>query len=216
MGGGVLMAAVQPDSAETQTLLLQAHTGDRRAFEELFARHRDSLRWAIEIRLDAKLRARVDPSDVVQETHLEAYQRLADYLERRPMPFRLWLRKTAYERLLKIQRHHLKTARRAVSREVPLPEQSSLLLADQLLADVPTPSQQIGKGELARKLRGALTQLPLPQREVLLMRNFEGLSYQEVACILEIDPATARKRYGRALLQLRHLLLEGGLTESEI
>ncbi len=210
------MAAVQPDSAETQTLLLQAHTGDRRAFEELFARHRDCLRWAIEIRLDAKLRARVDPSDVVQETHLEAYQRLADYLERRPMPFRLWLRKTAYERLLKIQRHHLKTARRAVSREVPLPEQSSLLLADQLLADVPTPSQQIAKGELARKLRGALTQLPPPQREVLLMRNFEGLSYQEVACILDIDPATARKRYGRALLQLRCLLLEGGLTESEI
>jgi RNA polymerase sigma-70 factor, ECF subfamily len=216
MGGGVLMEAVQPDSAETQTLLLQAHTGDRRAFEELFARQRDSLRWAIEIRLDAKLRARVDPSDVVQETHLEAYQRLPDYLERRPMPFRLWLRKTAYERLLKIQRHHLKTARRAVSREVPLPEQSSLLLADQLLADVPTPSQQIAKGELARKLRGALTQLPPPQREVLLMRNFEGLSYQEVACILDIDPATARKRYGRALLQLRHLLLEGGLTESEI
>ena len=59
-------------------------------------------------------------------------------------------------------------------------------------------------------------QLPAAQREVLLMRNFEGLSYQEVACILDIDSATARKRYGRALLQLRHLLLEGGLTESEL
>jgi RNA polymerase sigma-70 factor (ECF subfamily) len=210
------MHAVQPDSAETQGLLLQAHSGDRRAFDELFGRHRETLRWSVELRLDGKLRGRVDPSDIVQETHLEAYQRLADYLERRPMPFRLWLRKTAYERLLKVQRHHMKTARRTVSREVPLPEHSSILLADQLLASGPTPSQQIAKGELAQKLRGALLQLPAPQREVLLMRNFEGLSYQEVACILDIDPATARKRYGRALLQLRHLLLEGGLTESEL
>jgi RNA polymerase sigma-70 factor (ECF subfamily) len=210
------MNAVQPDSAETQTLLLQAHSGDRRAFDELFGRHREALRWSVELRLDGKLRARVDPSDIVQETHLEAYQRLADYLERRPMPFRLWLRKTAYERLLKVQRHHMKTARRTVCREVPLPEHSSILLADQLLASGPTPSQQIAKGELAQKLRGALMQLPAPQREVLLMRNFEGLSYQEVACILDIDPATARKRYGRALLQLRYLLLEGGLTESEL
>ena len=95
------------------------------------------------------MRGRVDPSDIVQETHLEAYQRLADYLERRPMPFRLWLRKTAYERLLKVQRHHMKTARRTVSREVPLPEHSSILLADQLLASGPTPSQEIAKGELA-------------------------------------------------------------------
>jgi RNA polymerase sigma-70 factor (ECF subfamily) len=210
------MDAVKPDSSETQTLLLQAHKGDRRAFDELFGRHREALRWSVELRLDNKLRARVDPSDIVQETHLEAYQRLEDYLARRPMPFRLWLRKTAYERLLKVQRHHMKTARRAVSREIPLPEHSSILLADQLLADGPTPSQEIAKGELAQRLRGALMQLPAPQREVLLMRNFEGLSYQEVACILDIDPATARKRYGRALLQLRCLLLEGGLTESEL
>src|SRR5262249_17783475 len=137
------MDAVQPDSAETQTLLLKAHKGDRQAFEELFTRHRAGLRWSIELRLDCKIRARGDPSDVVQETHLEVYRRLPDYLERRPMPFRLWLRKTAYERLLKIQRHHVKTARRAVGREVPLPEQSSILLANQLLATGPTPSQQI-------------------------------------------------------------------------
>jgi RNA polymerase sigma-70 factor (ECF subfamily) len=210
------MDGVQPDSVETQSLLLQADSGDPQAFEELFARHRAALRRAVELRLDAKLRARVDPSDVVQETQLEAFQRLPDYLERRPMPFRLWLRKTAYERLLKVQRQHLKTAKRAVGREVALPEESSLLLAEQLLAAGPTPSQQVAKRELARRLRSALSELPSAQREVLLMRNFEGLSYQEVAYILDIDAAAARKRYGRALLQLRHRLLEGGLRESEL
>ena len=132
------------------------------------------------------------------------------------MPFRLWLRKTAYERLLKVQRQHLKTAKRAAGREVCLPEESSLLLAEQLLAAGPTPSQQVAKRELARRIRSALSELPTAQREVLLMRNFEGLSYQEVAYILDIDAAAARKRYGRALLQLRHRLLEGGLRESEL
>ncbi len=210
------MDGVQPDSVETQSLLLQADSGDRQAFEELFARHRSALRRAVELRLDAKLRARVDPSDVVQETQLEAFQRLPDYLERRPMPFRLWLRKTAYQRLLKVQRQHLNTAKRAAGREVPLPQESSLLLAEQLLAAGPTPSQQVAKRELARRLRSALSELPSAQREVLLMRNFEGLSYQEVAYILDIDAAAARKRYGRALLQLRHRLLEGGLRESEL
>jgi RNA polymerase sigma-70 factor, ECF subfamily len=210
------MDGVQPDSVETQSLLLQADSGDRQAFEELFARHRAALRRAVELRLDTKLRARVDPSDVVQETQLEAFQRLPDYLERRPMPFRLWLRKTAYERLLKVQRQHLKTAKRAAGREVPLPQESSLLLAEQLLAAGPTPSQQVAKHELSRRLRSALSELPSAQREVLLMRNFEGLSYQEVAYILDIDAAAARKRYGRALLQLRHRLLEGGLRESEL
>jgi RNA polymerase sigma-70 factor (ECF subfamily) len=210
------MDGVQPDSIETQSLLLQAQSGDRRAFDELFARHRAALRRAVELRLDAKLRARVDPSDVVQETHLEAYQRLPDYLERRPMPFRLWLRKTAYERLLKVQRQHLKTAKRAAGREVALPQESSMLLAEELLATGPTPSQQVARKELARRLRSALGELPASQREVLLMRNFEGLSYQEVAYILDIDAAAARKRYGRALLQLRRRLLECGLRESEL
>jgi RNA polymerase sigma-70 factor (ECF subfamily) len=210
------MDGVQPDSVETQSLLQQASLGNRQAFEDLFARHRPALRRAVELRLDGKLRARVDPSDVVQETQLEAFQRFADYLERRPMPFRLWLRRTAYERLLKVQRHHLRTARRAMDREVPLPVESSLLLAEQLLAGGPTPSQQVAKRELARRLRQALGELPAGQREVLLMRNFEGLSYQEVAYVLDIDAAAARKRYGRALLQLRQHLLAGGFRESEL
>ena len=54
----------------------------------------------------------------------------------RPMPFRLWLRKTAYERLLMIQRHHVDAQRRAVGREVALPDRSSLLVARRLLPRV--------------------------------------------------------------------------------
>jgi RNA polymerase sigma-70 factor (ECF subfamily) len=208
------MPEVTPDSAETQRLLRRIHGGDRQAFEKLFARHRPYLRQIVDLRLDPKVRARVDPSDVVQETHLEAFRRLPDYLERRPMPFRLWLRKTAYERLLMLQRHHLQAQRRAVDREVALPDRSSVQLFRQLLAPGSTPSQQLARAELARRVRQAVAQLAEIDREILLMRNLEGLSNHEVAQVLEIEPAAASQRYGRALLRLRKFLLAGGFSES--
>src|SRR5205807_6083655 len=137
------------DSTETQALLELVQAGDRRAFEQLFARYRPYLRQVVELRLDPKVRARVDPSDVVQETQLEAFRRLEDYLERQPMPFRLWLRKTACERLLMVQRQHIGAARRAVGREVPLPDASSFQLAQHLLASGSTPRQRLDKADVA-------------------------------------------------------------------
>jgi RNA polymerase sigma-70 factor (ECF subfamily) len=209
------MPQVSPDSSETTRLLEQIRDGDRDAFEKLFARHRPYLRQVVSLRLDPKLRSRVDASDVVQETHLEAVRRLPDYLERRPMPFRLWLRKTAHERLLMIERHHVDAQRRAVGREVALPDRSSLQLFGQLLAAGSTPSQQLSRAELARRVRQAVARLADIDKEILLMRNLEGLSNHEVAQVLEIAPAAASQRYGRALLRLRKLLLAGGLSESE-
>jgi RNA polymerase sigma-70 factor (ECF subfamily) len=91
------------------------------------------------------------------------------------MPFHLWLRKTAYERLLKIRRHHLDVAQRTIRREVALPDHSSLQLAQQLLASGSTPSEHLDKREIARRVRQALGRLSGPDREIPLMRNFEGL-----------------------------------------
>jgi RNA polymerase sigma-70 factor (ECF subfamily) len=202
-----------PDSAETQALLDQVRAGNRTAFDLLFAHHRAFLRQVVELRMDPKLRPRVDPSDVVQEAQLDAFRQLGDFLDRRPMPFRLWLRKTAQQRLLKVQRRHVETARRAVGRELALPERSSLVLAQQLLASGSTPSERLGRGEATRRVRQAVAQLPVADREILLLRDFEGLSNQEVAHLLRVDPAAASKRHARALLRLRQVLLAGGLTE---
>jgi RNA polymerase sigma-70 factor (ECF subfamily) len=207
------MDEIPADSADTQKLLAQVRAGDPQAFERLFAQYRQELRQFIELRLDPRMRARVDASDVVQETQMEVFQRLADFLERQPMPFHLWLRKSAYERLLKIKRHHIDVAQRTIRREVALPDHSSLLLAQQLLASGSTPSEHLDKREIARRVRQALGRLSDPDREILLMRNFEGLSNQEAAQILGIEPATASQRLGRALLRLRKLLLENGLME---
>jgi RNA polymerase sigma-70 factor, ECF subfamily len=209
------MATEAADSSETQRLLDRVRAGDRRAFDELFTRHRPYLRQVIGLRLDPQLRPRVDPSDVVQETQLEAFRRLPDYLERQPMPFRLWLRKTACERLLMTQRRHVGAARRSVQREVAIPEESSLQLAYQLLARSPSPSQRLARRELAQQVRQALAELSETDREILLMRNLESLSNQEVAQVLQIDPAAASQRYGRALLRLRKLLIDRGLMGEE-
>jgi RNA polymerase sigma-70 factor (ECF subfamily) len=209
------MDDVTPDSSETQQLLQQAGAGDKAAVERLFAEHRPQLHRFIQARLDPKLRSRVDASDVVQETQMEVLGRLADFLQRQPMPFRLWLRKTAYERLLKIRRRHVEAAQRSRDREVPLPDSSSWALAQQLLASGSTPSEHLDKREAAGRVRQAVAQLSEVDREILLMRNFEGMSNQEVAHVLQIDPATASQRFGRALLRLRKLLLSVGLMEDE-
>jgi RNA polymerase sigma-70 factor (ECF subfamily) len=210
------MAEVKPDSEATLRLLERIQGGDHEAFEELLTRHQPALQQMIELRLDSRLRGRLDPLDVVQETELEAFRQLSGFLQRQPMPFRLWLRKTAQERLRMLERQHLEAAKRTVGRELPLPDASSVLLAQQLASSGPTPSQDLAQHELAQRVRQAVAQLEELDREILLMRTFEGLSYEETACILDINPATARKRYGRALLRLHKLLTEGGLTESQL
>lgn len=208
------MDQAKPDSSVTERLLRQAQGGDGQAFEDLFARHRAYLRQVVAVRLDSRIRPRVDPSDVVQEAQLEAFRRFGDFLERRPMSFRLWLRKTTCERLLMLRRHHRTAARRSVDKEVGIPDGSAFVLVNQLLAGGSAPGQRLLRSETARRVRDVMAQLPEADREILLMRNLETLSNQEVAEVLQIEPGTASQRYGRALLRLRKLLQANGLMES--
>jgi RNA polymerase sigma-70 factor (ECF subfamily) len=209
------MSDLKPDSGETSELLDELRQGQP-AFDRLFTRHRDALRATVSLRFDPALRGRLDPSDVVQDTQMEAFRRLPEYLQRQPMPFHLWLRKMAYERLIMMRRKHLGASCRAVGSELPLPEQSSVMLAKNLLANEKSPSQQVETAELAQRVRLALAQLPDTDREILLMRTFEMLSYDDIACVLDIESATARKRYGRALLRLHGLLVAEGITGSKL
>jgi RNA polymerase sigma-70 factor (ECF subfamily) len=114
-----------------------------------------------------------------------------------------------------LHRRHIAAARRTVGREEPLPDRSSIMLAKHLLAPGSTPSCQFDRRERARRVREVIAELPEAYREVLVMRDLDGLSYQEVACILEIDSAAARKRHGRALVRLHQLLAAAGLKESQ-
>jgi RNA polymerase sigma-70 factor (ECF subfamily) len=207
------VAEVKQDSEETRGLLEQVQEGDHAALDILLARHRPDLHAFVEFHLDPRLRGRLDPSDVVQDAQLEVVRRMDDYLERRPMPFHLWVRKTAYQRLLNLRRDHLRRARRALGREVSLSERSSLLLVRPLVSGGPTPSEHLEAREFAERVGRAVAEQAEADREVLLMRHAEGMSYDEIACLLEVEPAAARKRYGRALIRLQKVLADHGLLE---
>lgn len=200
------------DSAETLRLLERVSGGDRSAFGELFERYRAELRRAVAMRLDRQVRGRIDPSDVVQETQLEAYRRLDDYLARRPMPLGLWLRKTAHERLLKLHEKHL-AGRRSVRREAQLPDRTSLDLVRRLVSKEGSPSQHLMAHERVQQVREALAQLSEAEREILLMRYIEKLSNAAIGCVLELSPAAVSKRHCRALLQLEKRLRGSGLED---
>ena len=208
------MSDVDSDSAETVRLLALAGAGDRAAFNELFDRYRGFMLHSAERRLSPRVRPRLDASDVVQEAHLDAFQRLGDFLRRRPMSFRLWLLKTVHERLLKIERRHLAAAKRSVDREVLLSDASSMDLARQFTSRGSSPSSPVQTEELAGRIRMILAGLSESEREIILLRNFDGLSNQEVAALLELNPETTKKRYSRALLRLESLMRNNGLTES--
>src|SRR5262249_25597196 len=82
--GTVLMAELKPDSAETCGLLARVDQGDRQALDQLLTRYRPGLRAFVEARLAQDLRARLDPSDVVQKAQLEVARRIEDFLRRHP------------------------------------------------------------------------------------------------------------------------------------
>ena len=102
-----------------------------------------------------RLAARVDPSDVVQEVLAEAIQHFAEYLRTRPLPFSAWLRQFAWQRLVKLHRHHIRAQKRSVRREeglsMPLPDDSVVRLARRLLARGSSPSQALIHDELRKR-----------------------------------------------------------------
>jgi RNA polymerase sigma-70 factor (ECF subfamily) len=201
-------------TSETDLLLDRAAAGDRSAREVLVQRHRNRLRRMVALRLDRRLAARVDPSDIVQEALADAADRLDAYLRERPMPYYPWLRRLAWDRLDKAYRRHT-AGRRSVAREEPpaLPNESALKLAERLLAPDTDPSQAVLRKERRQRVRALLERLPPGDSEVLVLRFLEGLSTSEAAAVLEIRPGAVRLRLMRALQRLRSHLGDDLLEE---
>src|SRR5436305_11357151 len=134
------------NSNETDRLLRGTADGDRQSWGTLLTRHQEKLRRMVAFRLDHRLQGRIDPLDVIQEAYLEASRLREDYVQQPSMPFFLWLRGIAANKLRELHRHHLGTQMRAAGREVSLyrgamPEASSAALAAQLLGHATRPSE---------------------------------------------------------------------------
>jgi RNA polymerase sigma-70 factor (ECF subfamily) len=172
----------------------------------LFEYYAPRLRNMVRLRMGPSLQHRLDISDVLQEAYLDAARKVGGYVQEPKAVFYVWLRGVVEERLMILQRHHLGAKCRAVTREVPLPPESSTALARQLLARGSTPSQKLIKHELQRQVQHALSELDADDREVILMRHFEGMSNMEVAQSLGIGESGSTMRYGRALRRLKEIL----------
>jgi RNA polymerase sigma-70 factor (ECF subfamily) len=201
----------RPDP-DTNELIQRARQGDATAQQLLLVRHERRLRQMVRLRMDRRLAARVDPSDVVQEGLADAALGLSEYLRRPPLPFYPWIRQLTWKRLIELHRRHLYAKKRSVRREEPdvlhLPEDSAVELAGRLIAGGETPGHRMLREEMAARLRAALAQLPTRDREVLVLRHLEQLSTSETAAVLGLAEAGVKARQVRALVRLRRILGE--------
>jgi RNA polymerase sigma-70 factor (ECF subfamily) len=206
------MTAAGPD---TDVLLDRAASGDVRARQQLLERFRRQLRRMVSLRLDHRLAARVDPSDVVQEALADAGRKLDGYLRVRPLPFYPWLRQLAWERLAKLHRRHTAGKRDVAREQVPeLLAESALELAERLTSSGTGPEQRLLRDELRERVQAALERLDQADRELLVLRHAEQLSTRDTAAVLGVTEAAIKSRHLRALERLRTALGGNPMEES--
>jgi RNA polymerase sigma-70 factor (ECF subfamily) len=201
-----------PAGNDTNLLLRRALAGDESALAALFDGYRDRLRRMIRLRLDRRLSGRVDSSDILQEAYLDVRKRIAEYArDPAAMPFHLWLRLVAGQRLTDIHRHHLGAQMRDAGMEVslhrgPFPQADSISLAAQLLGKMTSASKAAIRAEHKLIVQEALNGMDPLDREVLALRHFEHLSNDETAQVLGLSKSAASNRYIRALKRLKETL----------
>jgi RNA polymerase sigma-70 factor (ECF subfamily) len=203
--------SIWPDGEVTAELLVNVRGGESLAVEQLMDRHRNSLRRMIQLRLDQRLMQRMDVSDVIQDVLMEANRRLTDYLANPVIPFHLWIRQIAKDRIIDAHRRHRVSAKRSIDREQPQPgkgppDQSTMELANQFRDQALTPAAAATQRELAEQIESAVQLLRENDREIILMRHYEQLNNQEIAQSLGLTEPAASMRYLRALKRLREVI----------
>ena len=200
-----------PEADKTHELLDLVREGDESAAGQLLQRHREALRRMVEMRLDQHIRQRVDASDVVQEAMIEANRRLPRYLDNPAMPFHLWLRQIATDRLIDAHRRHRVSRKRSVDLE-QAPVVAANLDHSTIHFDISdkelTPAAAALHHELQCRFEDAIEEMDPQDQEIIVMRNFEKLSNQEVAQMLGLTEPAASMRYLRAMRRLRKRLTD--------
>ncbi len=197
-------------SNDLEELFRKAGQGDQQALGELFDLHRDRLRRMVHLRLDRRLHGRIDASDVIQETYLEAMKSFPNYEHKSESSFFMWLRCLTGRKLMDLHRYHLGALRDA-RREVtlyrgPMPSATSEALAANLLGHFTSPTEAAVRAERRLRLQEALNRMSLMDREVLALRHFEQLTNAETAVALGIQESAASKRHFQAMKRLKEIL----------
>ncbi len=191
---------------DPERLLRLARTGDAHALGQLLELYRNYLELLARLQIGRRLQGKVDPSDLVQETFLEAYAAFAQFRGTTEEELVSWLRHSLASNIASVGRRYWGTQRRDLRLERELADemdQSSRVLDQRLMAKGSSPSHQAARREQGVLLADAMRQLPEHYREVIILRQLEGLTFPEVAKRLHRTVDGTKKLWIRALARLR-------------
>src|SRR5262245_21328247 len=204
----------QPDP---ETLLAAARQSKQEHLGSLLELYRNYLNLIARTQIDLNLQAQVNPSDLVQETFFEAYRDFVQFRGETEREFIAWLRRILVHNLGNLIVKQVRAQKRDVRRQVRIDdrvaaiEHSAAKIEATLISPWSSPSAQAGRRERAALLADQLARLPANYREAIVLRNLEGLSFEEVAQRMQRTSAATRVLWLRAIEKLRRLLKEEGI-----
>jgi RNA polymerase sigma-70 factor (ECF subfamily) len=197
------------DPPDPGQLLRDARTAGGAALGRLLELYRNYLGLLARLEIGRRLRGKVDESDLVQETFLEAHRHFGRFRGTTEAELMSWLRQILAGVVANLLRRYYGTQRRDVRLERELADdldRSSHALAGRLAARQSSPSQRAAQREQAVLLADALGRLPAAYQEVIILSHLEGLSFPEVARRMDRSVDSVKNLWARALAQLRRAL----------
>lgn len=183
-------------------LLKSAIAGDPHSRETLLLPYRSRLKALVNLRLNPRLKDHISVNEILQLAIHDICLRLAEYNQKRPLPFYLWLREQTIQRLRQVHREHLAGNSLVENRSLrhgPLPRVSTTLLASMLLGNEMAAPHRAGDRQ---RIDDALGRLESTESEILVLRHLEKLSIEETALVLGIVPKQVPLIYRMALKHL--------------
>jgi len=183
------------EPSETTAQVLRARDGSRADLDALLEHYSGKLLALIRLRMGPDLRRNLESRDILQNTLLKAFGAIERFEGEGSVPFMAWLGQIARNEI-RDQVDHQQAQRRDARREVALDD------AGELVAEVRTATRRVALGEQARQLEVALEALEPDQREVIVLRKLEELSFPEIGERMERSPDAARMLFARAMVTL--------------
>lgn len=203
-------------ASDADELVKRLKDQDLTALAELFEINRDRLSRMVSIRMDRRLKGRIDATDVLQEAYMILSQKIGNFADYPDMSPYVWMRLTVNDRLIALHRKHIQAGKRDARKEISMsqkanPDESSAEIVDTLADTVSSVGGKVARAEVTKMIKATLECMEDKDREIILMRIFEGMSNAEAAQALDLTANGASSRFSRAMDRLQKDVLK---TES--
>jgi RNA polymerase sigma-70 factor (ECF subfamily) len=192
--------------SRVESLLAKVRAGSQEALGQVLETFRAYLLAVACEELDSELRAKVGPSDLVQETFCEAHRDFAAFRGQTEAELLVWLRRVLLNNIANVARRYLGTEKRCLSREIHADAGVFAAVEQSLPSDVSSPSDVAARNERLARVERALGMLSAPHREVIVCRSLERQSFAQIAQKMGRSEKAVQKLWTRAIQELQHLL----------